>query len=132
MLQRFKILEPKPRTTRRIHNNQSHQLRYPGQGTIRALLENIIEDSIHQATSLPEAREMGKKGIDKLINLIKTKENNYPDSTVAIVCPIGRPGTEWYDHNIKGWTDDLIIATAEAFLEKDYTVTKQPAFNYNL
>jgi hypothetical protein len=25
-----------------------------------------------------------------------------------------------------------IIATAVAFLEKDYTVTKQPAFNYNL
>ena len=85
-----------------------------GSPIIIALLENIIEDAIHQATSLPEAREMGKKGIDKLINLIKTKENNYPESTVAIVCPIGRPGTEWYDLNIKGWTDDLIIATAEA------------------
>jgi hypothetical protein len=59
-----------------------------------------------------EAREMGKKAIDKLISLIKAKEKNYPDSTVAIVCPTGRPGTDWYDHNVTGWTEDLINATA--------------------
>ncbi len=83
-----------------------------GAPIIIAVLENIIEDAIHQAISLTEAREMGKKPIDKLISLVKAKEINYPDSTVAIVCPTLRPGTEYYDDNVKGWTEDLINATS--------------------
>ncbi len=83
-----------------------------GAPIIIAVLENIIEDAIHQATSLTEAREMGKKAIDKLISIVKAKEKNYPDSTVAKVCTTLRTGTEWYDHNVKGWTEDFMNATA--------------------
>jgi hypothetical protein len=49
-----------------------------GAPIIIAVLENIIEDAIHQAISLTEARKMGKKAIDKLISLVKAKEINYP------------------------------------------------------
>jgi hypothetical protein len=81
-----------------------------GSPIIIAVVENIIQDSIHQATSLPEAREMGKQAIGKLINLIKTNEKNYQESVIAIVCPTGRPGMDWYDLNVTGWTEDLLNA----------------------
>ena len=58
-----------------------------GSPIIIAVVENIIQDHIHQATSLPEAREMGKQAIDKIITLIKTNENNYQESVIAIACP---------------------------------------------
>jgi hypothetical protein len=73
-------------------------------------VENIIQDCIHQATSLSEAREKGKQAIDKTIKLIKTHEKNYTESVIAIVCITGRPGMDWYDLNVTGWTEDLLNA----------------------
>ncbi len=84
--------------------------KHNGSPIIIAVVENIIQDHIHQATSLPEAREMGKQAIDKIIKLIKTNENNYQESVIAIACPTARPVLDWYDHNVTGWTEDLLNA----------------------
>jgi hypothetical protein len=90
-----------------------------GSSIIIAVLENILEDAIHQATNQAEAREMGKQAIDRTITMIKSKEEkNYPDSTVAITCPTMRPGLEWYDQNVEGWTEDLISATADGKMKR--------------
>ncbi len=78
-----------------------------GKPIIIAIIENLIEDAIRNTTSQSEARELGKKAIDKLIQLIKANERNYPDSVVAVVKPTRRPSLEWFECNIKGWTEDL-------------------------
>jgi hypothetical protein len=44
-----------------------------GSPIIIAVLENILEDAIHQATNLAEAREMGKQATDRTITMIKAK-----------------------------------------------------------
>jgi hypothetical protein len=83
-----------------------------GKPIIIAIIENLIEDAVRKATSQSEARELGKKAIDKFTLMIKTYEKNYQDSVVAIVKPIGRNSVDWFDCNVEGWTEDLVNAVA--------------------